>query len=313
MAAFAPPRASRSAVAALAVVLALVSTACDEPGLEGSPVCRRGGPGITVYQGPEGACIPRTRVVGYRCDDAEPIVVFDAGSGDERRFLGGDFAVQVPSVPEGAEVVGVGDGAQLVTVHDEPRRLYTVKGSSIWRWLALPKASALAEMPAAAFLLGDSLLDGGAPAVLVALPEWSLEIDAFNGRGSADGAAIAEARTTSDQAVVVELGTNDQSVEAFTLNAERILRAFRTVPLVLWQNVEGPPEVLPAEEINAAIETLAGHRPNVAIADWDAAVPEEDLFDGVHPDPAHLDAMANLIAPMLERWRAAATDRPSCR
>ena len=90
------------------------------------------------------------------------------------------------------------------------------------------------------------------------------------------------------------------------------MSAFRDVPLVLWQNVQGPPDVVPAEEINAAIETTAGRRPNVAIADWDADVPEEYLFDGVHPDPEHQDAMATLIAPMLQRWRAAATGQPSC-
>jgi len=138
------------------------------------------------------------------------------------------------------------------------------------------------------------------------------EIDALNGRTSSDGAAVAEARTVPDRAVVVELGTNDQSVAAFEANAERILASFRGAPLVLWQNVEGPPDLVPADEINAAIESLAGRRPNVAIADWDGSVPEEYLFDGVHPDPAHADAMAALIAPMLQRWWSATTEPPAC-
>jgi lysophospholipase L1-like esterase len=164
----------------------------------------------------------------------------------------------------------------------------------------------------AAFLLGDSLLDGGAFAFPAALPGWSLEIDALNGRTAAAGAAVAEARTVPDSAVVVELGTNDQSVSTFEANAERILASFRDVPLVLWQNVEGPPDLVPADEINATIETLAGRRPNVAIADWDGEVPEEYLFDGVHPDPAHADAMADLIAPLLQRWWNATTQPPAC-
>lgn len=295
----------------VAAVLAIASAACEDPRPQGSPVCRRGSPRITVFQGPDGECIPRERLVGYRCEGADPLVVFDAGGDSERRFLGGAFTVPVPSLPDGAEVVGVGDGAQLVSVPDDPRRLYTVRGSSVWRWLALPDTSRLPEPPQA-FMLGDSLLDGGAPAIVAALPDWTLEIDASNGRGSASGAAIAESRTAEDQVAVVELGTNDRSAEVFASNTARILAALHDVPLVLWQNVQGPPDVVPADEINAVIETLAGRRTNVAVADWDAAVPEEYLGDGVHPDPEHQDAMATVIAPMLQRWRLAAIGQPSC-
>lgn len=297
---------------AVVAALAIASAACDDPTPKGSPLCRRGSPRITVFQGPEGTCIPRSRLVGYRCENADPLIVFDAGSGAERRFLGGVFTVVVPRLPEGSEVIGVGDGAQLVIVDGDDRRLYTVRGSSIWRWLALPPASQLAADPARVFMLGDSLLDGGAPALISALPEWSIEIDALPGRGSVTGATIAEARAANDHVVVVELGTNDRNVGAFAENAERIVSAFRGVPLVLWQNVEAPPDIVDAEEINDAIEKLAGLRPNVAIANWDAGVPEEILFDGVHPDTAHQDAMATLIAPMLQRWRVAATQQPSC-
>ena len=69
---------------------------------------------------------------------------------------------------------------------------------------------------------------------------------------------------------------------------------------------------MPADEINEALGRLAGHRSNVAIVDWDDAMAEEYLYDGVHPDPEHQDAMAALIAPMLQRWRAAATQQPTC-
>ena len=303
-------RGSRTLV--LITVVAIASAACEAPAPGGSPVCRRGSPRITVYQGPDGECIPRDEVVGYRCEGADPMVVFDAGSETERRFAGGAFAVPVPRLPDGAEVVGVGDGAQLVTVRDGPRWLYTVRGSLVWRWLALPSAGSIAEEPPQAFLLGDSLLDGGEPALFAALPDWTLEVEALNGRGSSSGATIAEARVAEDQIAVVELGTNDRSVDVFEDNAKRILAAFRETPLVLWQNVQGPPDVVPAEEINAAIEAAAGRRSNVSIADWDTAVPEEVLFDGVHPDAEHQDAVADLIAPMLERWRSAAVDPPAC-
>lgn len=293
------------------LLAALAVGACAPPG-PGSPVCERGSARVTIFQGPDGRCIARDRVVGYRCPDEDPMVVFDAGTSRERRFLGGAFAVPVPALPNDGEVVGVGDGVQLVTVPDDRRWFYTVRGTTFWRWLALPSDDELADATPQAFMVGDSLLDGGAPALLAELPEWTVEIDASNGRGSATGAAIAESRAIDDQVVVVELGTNDVDPDVFAANAKRILTAFHDVPLVLWQNVQGPPDVVPAEDINAAIETVAGRRPNVAIADWDELVAEESLFDGVHPDGEHQDAVASVVAPMLERWFRAATDPPGC-
>jgi lysophospholipase L1-like esterase len=267
---------------------------------------------MTVFQGPSGSCIDRTRVVGYRCDVADPIIVFDSGRRSERRFLGGVFAVEVNRLPDDATVIGVGGGSQLVTVAGDDRRLYTVRGTSTMRWLALPSARSVADDAPSAFMVGDSLLDGAEPTMIPSLPGWTVEIDAVPGRGSAEGISIAESLPVSEQVVVVELGTNDRSAAAFADNAKRIVKALRDVPLVLWQNVEAPPDVAPAPEINSAIETLAGRRPNVAIVDWDTGVPEEFLTDGIHPDAAHQDAMATLVAPMLHRWWAAVTQSPAC-
>ncbi|HVF07629.1 MAG TPA: hypothetical protein VNC60_03545 [Actinomycetota bacterium] len=306
-----PPKLRRrSTPAALLTIVAITAVACDGPPPEGSPVCRRGSPHVTVFQGPSGACIPRGRIVGYRCDVADPIIVFDSGRRDERRFLGGVFAIEVPRLPEGATVLGVGGGSQLVTARDD--RVYTVRGTSIMRWLALPSERSVGGGGPSAFMLGDSLLDGAAPAMIASLPGWTVEIDASAGRGSDAGVSIAEARPNSESVVVVELGTNDRGAAAFADNAKRIVLALRDVPLVLWQNVEAPPEVAPAPEINSAIESIAGRRPNVAIVDWDNGVPEEFLTDGIHPDAAHQDAMATLVAPMLHRWWAAVTQPPAC-
>ncbi len=305
-----PPRRHRSTEVALLTIVAIIAAACDGPPPDGSPVCRRGAPHVTVFQGPSGACIPRGRIVGYRCDVADPIIVFDTGRRDERRFLGGVFAIEVPRLPDGATVLGVGGGSQLVTFRDD--RVYTVRGSSIMRWLALPPERTVSGDAPTAFMMGDSLLDGAEPAMVTSLPGWTVEIDAVAGRGSDAGVSIAEARPTSEHVVVVELGTNDRGVGAFADNAKRIVVALRDVPLVLWQNVEAPPEVAPAPEINSAIETLAGRRPNVSIVDWDTGVPEQFLTDGVHPDAAHQDAMATLVAPMLHRWWAAVTQPPDC-
>lgn len=310
MASSRPAPAARAALAiAAAAVVALAS--CNAPVPKGSPVCRRGSSRVTVFQGPDGTCIARERLVGFRCDGAAPLVVFDAATAAERRFLGGAFAVPVPSLPEAAEVIGVGDGGELVTVRDEPRWLYTVRGASIERWLALPDAMTLGSTPRA-FMLGDSILDGGAADMSLSLPEWTLEIDASNGRSSGEGALITESRVADDEVVVVELGTNDRDPDAFRANARRILSALGDVPLVLWQTVDGPPEVVEADGVNAQIVELAGHRPNVAIADWANDVSDEFLFDGVHPDPEHQDAMARLVSPLVRSWWRSVTADPGC-
>ena len=82
----------------------------------------------------------------------------------------------------------------------------------------------------------------------------------------------------------------------------------KTTPLVLWQTVQGPPGVVQAEGVNAAIRELVGSRPTAAIADWAGLVGEEELsYDGVHPDLGHEDAMARVVAPMLTRWWNATT------
>ena len=161
-------------------------------------------------------------------------------------------------------------------------------------------------------MLGDSILEGATGAFSLALPDWTLEVDASNGRSSAEGASIAEARIAQDPVVVVELGTNDRDPDVFRANARRILREFREVPLVLRQTVEGPPEMVETDLVNQRILALAAHRPNVAIADWAADVPDDLLFDGVHPGPENQDAMAALVAPLLRTWWRAATGEPGC-
>ena len=118
-------------------------------------------------------------------------------------------------------------------------------------------------------MMGDSILDGGQYAIAAALPDWTLSVDALNGRGSVSGVSIAETQAgAGNDAVVVELGTNDQSPEAFREHAQQILSTLKATPLVLWQTVQGPVGVVQAEGVNAAIRELVGSRPTAAIADW---------------------------------------------
>ncbi|MDP9118786.1 MAG: hypothetical protein M3M93_00715, partial [Actinomycetota bacterium] len=46
--------------------------------------------------------------------------------------------------------------------------------------------------------------------------------------------------------------------------------------------------------------------PNVAIADWEAFVPEEAVQeDGIHPDEGFEHLESELLVPMLAEWRDA--------
>ena len=301
---------------AAAMTIAATLMACMTPDLTGSATCRQGSETITIFQGPSGNCIPRTRIVGFGCAGQAPEIVLDAGSAHERRFLGGGFATRLPHLPASAEVLGVGNGTQVVVTPDDDRWLFTVRGTDVERWLKLPEGDAMSADGAQAFMVGDSILYGGQHAMTAALPEWTVSVDALNGRGSASGVPIVQAQEgAGHDAVVVELGTNDESVDAFRDAARQTLTSLRDAPLVIWQTVKGPEDVVQADEINGAIRELAATRPNVAIADWAELVADEELgYDGIHPAEEHQDAMARIVAPMLTRWwNATMAAEPGCR
>ena len=137
----------------------LLATACETPGTaSGSATCKQGTTRVTVFQGPSGHCLPRDRLVEYRCDGQAPEIVIDAGSARERRFLGGGFATRISHLPTGAQVLGVGDGTQAVVLPDADQWLFTVKGTEVQRWLALPPAETVTGGGPTAFMMGDSIL-----------------------------------------------------------------------------------------------------------------------------------------------------------
>lgn len=301
--------------ALVAVVAATAAPSCTQDPLgEASPVCTQGSDPVVIFQGPSGRCIPRNRLVAYRCQGADPQIVLHAGTARERRFLGGAFATRVPRLPDGAQVLGVGAGTQAVMAPDQDA-LYTVRGTETQRWLAVPGADRVLPGGPQAFMLGDSILYAGQYAISAALPDWTVVADGSNGRSSISGVAIAQTQADAGyDVVVVELGTNDQSEAPFRDHAREILSSLRHVPLVLWQTVKGPVGVVAADEINAAIRELVATRRNTAVADWAGTIKDEELsYDGVHPALEHEDAMARLIAPMLRQWwSAVTTDEVGC-
>jgi hypothetical protein len=98
------------------------------------------------------------------------------------------------------------------------------------------------------------------------------------------GIALAEAAVAQDaDAVVVELGTNDFSPAPFRGCLIQALHILASVPLVIWQTARGAEGDESIRAVNEAIREIVPTCPNVAIADWEAFVPEEALQeDGIH-------------------------------
>lgn len=247
-------------------------------------------------------CVPPDRLLGFRCTDADPIVIeVGAGSRDAERFVGDAWATPLDDLPLGAFPLGTGDDLQVYGVPHDHKTLYVAQGDTVERWLRLPRLGA--SDPPTAFVIGDSIADGAAPSILEALPTWVVGFDTVIGRGTNSALSIADQQAAArPDVVVIELGTNDADPAAFRENAVSMLDALRHVPLVVWLTTHGPLENVPG--VNVHIHGLAERYPNMVVADWDTFVRDDELSsDGVHPAPGHEALMAQLIAPTLSRWR----------
>ena len=245
--------------------------------------------------------MPPDRLLGFRCTDADPVVVeIGAGSREAERFVGDRWATPMAALPRGAFPLGEGADLQVYGMPNDPKVLYVAQGDTIERWLRLPRLGA--SDPPTAFVIGDSIADGAEPFILEALPTWTVGFDAVIGRGTNSALSVAaEQAAARPDVVVIELGTNDGDPATFRENAVTILDTLRRVPLVVWQTTHGPLENVPG--VNVHIHGLAQVYPNMIVADWDTFVRDDELSsDGVHPAPGHEALMAQLIAPILTRW-----------
>jgi hypothetical protein len=307
-----------AAAVAGALLVGAIATAARPQRLGVGSIVRSPGPGgpeacevktepgteITLFRAPDGTCIPEL-LIAYQCSGAAPVIEATIG-GRHRRFLGGGFAVRVSTLPSGARLAGSAAGTSVFTVDLDDPWLFVRSHGTLSRWLPLPK-DAGGPQPPRAFIVGDSIMLGAEAAVQAALPDWLLQFDDAVGRGSISGVALAaEQAGLRVDAVVVELGTNDEDPVAFRENLRQTLDSLRDVPLVVWQTAHGPLDTIP--EVNAAILEELGRYPNTAIADWDAVATDDELSsDGIHPLPGSTGAIAELLAPFLKGWREAAT------
>jgi hypothetical protein len=285
-----------------------------------------------------GSCVPSDDMVLYRCAPAAVPVLRISSAKGPAVFLGGPFAVPVRTLPAHVRFAGTGDGTEVLIADPlppspsptpesessspspaltqspsvgvepvEPEPLvYVRQEGRTERWLRLEGRRALHDPPVA-WVIGDSILDGGRDEVEAALADWSLTLDAEVGRSSSSGVELARTAVEQDaDAVVVELGTNDASADVFRTHLVETLDILAGVPLVIWQTARGPEEDLSIPEVNAAIRDVVPTYPNVAIADWAAFVPDDAVqTDGIHPDEGFQGLEAELLAPMLSEWRDA--------
>jgi hypothetical protein len=312
----------------LFAALALAATACDHfaaarasapPGASLTPAphadARAASPCDVLNPGPsvsietvtaaDGTCVPPSRLVVYRCDPGQAQVAVADIHDAPTRFLGGVYAVPVDGLPADARPIGVSGSGRIWTSAGDSA-LYVEAGGIVERWLALPNAAAVASPTA--FMVGDSILDGGRDAVVAGLQGWDVTIDALIGRGSVGGIAPAESITAMPNVVVVELGVNDVSDTTFSANADRILAAVQNADLVVWVTAHGPEPV--TDQIDRTIVADVGGIRNGAILDWNRLVPPDLLgSDGVHPTTGQEGLLASFLDPFLVTWRDAVAGR----
>lgn len=115
---------------------------------------------------------------------------------------------------------------------------------------------------------------------------------------------MEEAVAGDADAVVVELGTNDFSPAPFRGYPIQSLDILASVPLVIWQTAEGAEGDESIRVVNGAIREIVPTYPNVAIADWEAFVPEEAFAGGRDPPLRGFERLeSELLVPMLSAWR----------
>ncbi len=154
---------------------------------------------------------------------------------------------------------------------------------------------------------GDSMMVGSLQALEYYFP--GIRLDARSNRRWTDG--LAAVRASGDgvrRAVVLAFGTNAGVDAAAT---EQVLDELGPDRMVVLVNIHARfPRV---EADNARLERVARAHPNVAVADWDAAVsdhPDQLQPDGIHPSLVGAHLYAKTVRRALADLSEAHTGRP---
>ncbi len=172
-----------------------------------------------------------------------------------------------------------------------------------------PPVAADWSMPAGSEIdaFGDSMMVGASHALRYYLPR--IRMDAKSNRRWSVAPDLVEARGDSlRRAVVLSFGTN-AGVDADVVR--RTLDAIGPDRMVVVVTLHGPFSRI--EEDNAALRTLVTGRPNVRLADWDAALAGtrgQLQPDGIHPSLKGSHLYASTVRTAFAELSRARTGRP---
>jgi hypothetical protein len=257
----------------------------------------RARPGSTVFLGagcrPE-PCQARARAAGdgrwaagltLRVPRAAPFVTIDANA--QRDVVAAGSAVAT------IELVGpAGSGAQGAASSRERQRSASA-----------PETSSQRTLPHEVLVIGDSLAVGMSDSLRVALPGWTVGLDARIGRPLAEGMSIL-ARAASPPAILAfSLFTNDSPSNTDALEAAVRASATRDGGCAVWATVVRPPlGGVSYDAANALLHRMAND-PELALGlqlvDWAAEVarsPSLVARDGVHGTPGGYRVLGRLYA-----------------
>src|SRR5437763_5564312 len=221
--------ACRTEVAPGNLLATAVPTLSSSPGPCPRVVASSGAP--RRFDGPGGGCISADQMAEYRCGSGSDPLLQIAG----HRFLGGRLAVPVGRLPAEARVLGR-SGSESVSVRPgDPATVYVRRAGALERWLAVVPPGPGSPT---ALLVGDSITVGSHRAVARALPGWTPRVIAEVGRNTVWGIQEVDRRGLGDaDAVVVELGTNDNTADGYQALVGRMLTLVGRARIVIWVTV----------------------------------------------------------------------------
>jgi len=165
------------------------------------------------------------------------------------------------------------------------------------------------------YVIGDSVVLGARDAVIAALPEWTVTVDAHQDLslfGALD--ILTQLRPEIGDIAVVELGYDDgANLVAFRDHIDRAMAILAGVRTVVWLDQR---QFAPGRDaMNAELRAAQDRYPNLRVVDWNAVVaaaPDSVYADGIHLTPAGQARMAQVIrAAVVSAATTTTTTSPS--
>jgi len=157
------------------------------------------------------------------------------------------------------------------------------------------------DRPTRVLAVGDSVMEGAAGTIPGALPGRQVLVDTQVSRSTGATADAALSHGTDWDVVVVLVGHNDADSGVYQRGYLRLLDGFAGAPRVVLLTLHEVRASYPG--VNNFLRDQANRRPNVRVADWNAAVaasPGSVAGDGLHLSPSGARLMADLVAGQVQ-------------